>query len=217
MKYSLSELQNLPIEELPNNPEPDIYYYLDKGFGEERNYHMYFYYEDGTYDILDYEEGIYELDKETYLKNMRKSLFHMVSLSIFEFLLDENVEYLAEEIDESDEIEYFIAAKILIENTNVPKDQKIYIKEFYTLAMEEMIEDEMEVFRPYQMKFYEGTITGAEILEYNEIKDEINELKRKKHSINQIYENRGFSKIIEDVVNKQEELLQEFKNINKES
>ena len=72
---------------------------------------MYFYYENGEYDILDSEDGIYTLLEKQYLNNMRTSLFELVSFSLFNEVLDIYFPLLKESLDKNDEIDLLFSSK----------------------------------------------------------------------------------------------------------
>ena len=119
---TLKELRNRPIQELPDRPEPGIYYYLDKSFGEDKNYHMYFYYEDGTYDILDYEDGIYELTEKEYLNNMRKSLSEIVIITLLDQIIYCNIE-------DTKDMNIINLVQVLSETRSISLDDRLFLKD----------------------------------------------------------------------------------------
>ena len=215
MKYTYNEIKERPIKELPNNPKPYIYYYLDKGWQDEKNYHLYFYYENGTYDILDCEEGINELSKEDYLNNMRKSLSEIVLYSLFEEILDKNLTNL--DFDNNKEIDYYYAVKILLERRSINEDEKIFIKEFYIKELETQLDIAKNSFEPYRISFSNGTIRKDELEKYNKMKDIVLDIKSKIESIKEAFKYKDFNKDLTNINEKQEDLLLELKKLKEEA
>ena len=207
MKYTYKELKTRPIQPLPDNPEPYIYYYLDKGFEKEKNYHMYFYYENGQYDILDSEDGIYDLSEEIYLKNMRNSLFDIVAFSLFNEVLDVNYPLLQDLLDKNDEIDYFLAVKKLIGEDRVEEDEKIFLKDYYIEEIKRYISQDREDLEPLQEKFATLKITKKDLDLYNELKDNISKQQSEIDTIEDMYRLRDLNKDLLRITKLQKDLL----------